>query len=204
MDNKNNKRNKTILYVVLVVAIGILGLMIWATFFNKPGTVDKLIEDEHGAGEEMSYDYFLYANAAVLEDELDTDVVSIVLTQVELAFINNSELNTKQTRTYDIAFSEPSPALIDSETRSFFYDFDLSITGTERGDVDYEAHVMVEGNLDPAINADDFVTTILKARQNDTYGDFVITNSPNEERVQAFAKQYLDDDVIEVIQSGVY
>lgn len=204
MNNENNKRNKIILYVALVVAIVILGLMIWSMFLNRPKVVDETMGEGHGAGEEMSYDYFSYANSAILEDELDADVVSVVLTQVELALINNSELNIKQTRVYTVTFSEPSPALIDSETRSFFYDFGFSITGTEKGDVSYEAYVMVEGNLDPEINANDFVTTVLKAQQNNAYGDLVVTNSPNTERVDAFAKQYLSDPAVEVIQSGIY
>lgn len=201
-DEEKAKRNKVLLWLALVATVAVLGFMIWSVFFKGDKDVTEVAGDGHGAGEEMTYDILSYTNAAILEDELDTKVANIVIMQIELALINNSDLNTKQRKTYNVTFSEPSPALIDSETNDFFYDFSFTISGTDEGEVKYDAHVIVEGNTNPEIKAGKFVTTALKI-QSGSYGSFVVSNNPNKERVKVLAEEYAGGDA-EIIESGVY
>lgn len=199
---ENEKRTKLLLSVALVAVMVLLGWMIWSTFFNKPTEETGGVDTEHGVGEEISYDRMLYKNAAILEEEIDLALVGIIETQLELALINNSDLNSKQMKSYDLTLSAPSPATNSADGKSFFYDFDFSLSGTEKGDIKYDVHVMIEGNEDFEIEANYFVTTALKAQGNG-YGNFVVTNSPHEEKVQAWAKKYVGDDA-KMIQSELY
>lgn len=190
MDRENiTKKKRVLMILVLIFCVVFLVFMIWSFFGNKNTELLGGVEEQDGPGEEIEYDVILYNNLELLETEIDDDLVGTIRAELDLALIYNSTLNTKQSKSYEAVFSAPVPSPSTDDGSALFYEFDLTIEGAEKGEVKYHVYVMIEGNTDPDFDADYFTSLALKAEKNG-FGNFIVTNSPNEAKVENWAKRY--------------
>lgn len=203
MDKEDiTKKKRALMVLMLVFCIVFLVLTIWFMFGNKSAELQGGVEEQDGPGEEVEYDVIFYDNIEVLETEIDEELVGTIRTEIDLALLYNSSLNTKQARSYEAVFSDPVPSASTTDGSALFYEFDLTISGADNGEAKYHVYVMIEGNSDPDIDTDYFTSVALAAKKNG-FGNFIVTNSPNEAKVQNWAKPYVGNG-LELIRSEIY
>jgi len=202
MDREKSAKKRALMIIGLIGLVAFIGVMVWSVFINRPAEVTGGVEEQDGPGEEVEYDTILYKNLELLEEEIDEDLVATIRAELDLALINNSELNTKQSKSYEATFSAPVQLSSMGNTSVLFYQFELTIYGTKNGDVNYDVYAFIDGDTDPGIEASYYTSLVLKAKKNG-FSDLTVSNSSDKDEVKRWASQYIKGD-IEVIESEIY
>ena len=195
-------KKKVMLIIALLGCVIVLGATIWSFFSHNKKEYLGGVEELDGPGEEVEYDVLVYKNLEILEDEIDDDLVATIRAELDLALIDNSALNTRTAKNYNVIFSEVAAAPSGADGASLFYNFNIEIKDTAKGDVKYAVHVMIEGNTNPEIDANYFTSLAIETNM-DGFGDLVVTNNPNEDKAREWSKQYLPN-LQTIIKSEIF